>query len=128
MTVHTLGAVGILCRGRHCGLLRRRVGVGRGKGHSYFGELFLRHLEGGRVIRANQTNLVGVGAELYLRGGNPRYLGGCAILGQGAVSALDIGQVKRRPGSYLVGLFLRLAINRAGALQGEGKLLGGGNL
>ena len=124
LTVHTLGAVGILSGGRHGGLFRCRVGVGRSEDHVYFGQLFSRHLERGRVIRSDQTDLFGICAEGYLGGGNARYLGSFAILGQGAVSSLDVGQRDLGSGSNPVGLLL----SRVGALQSEGELLGGGNL
>ena len=128
MAIHTLGAVGIFSGGRHSGLFRCRVGVGRSKDYVYFGQLFCRHLEGGRVIRSDQTDLLGVRAEGYLGGGNARYLGSLAILSKGAVSSLYVGQRDLGSGSNLVGLLLGLSVNRVRALQGEGKLLGGGNL
>ena len=124
MAIHTLGAVGIFSGGRHGGLLRCRVGVGRSEHYIYFGQLFCRHLEGGRVFGADQTDLVGVRAEGYLGGGNARYLGSLAILSKGAVGSLDVGQRDLGSGSNLVGLLL----GRVGALQSEGELLGGGNL
>ena len=37
LAIHTLGAVGIFSGGRHGGLLRRRVSVGRSEHYVYFG-------------------------------------------------------------------------------------------